>query len=702
MQQRFSNTQNITEMIQLLFDTAGDNIEPIKVESERTAAREASALVTKFDSATDWDEQLAAIQRGMSLVKGGACNFAPFVAVIPSIIPAISSGILNMRSTLVKYSCLFVTQLAKAMREKFENGAEALVPVLFQPTTHGTQIIASSCRNSIEAIARNCQTKKIMLVILQNAGSKAQVHRNIVAECLEVIVKEWKPRLIQVQFKAIESVLTSLSQDAGIEARSRSKSALKVLAKRFPGKVPESPAPSTPSPCRKKSQIQTPPAEKTEVLPTQFQVLPSPAKTEEEEHSSVIKLSTSHDINYFSTSLCTLEERFVCSDGEESKFIDSVRMAMVINESSKLQQNAEDVAEGFMKCLQSPDENVLMQALNVIVDVIPVIPSSFDKHLEQLISTLLDKAENIRSVSLNASSVLRILSQQYPAERVLVVGLKSPPSCPLLSFAANVVRQDENVLTMNSIARDLLSICCAVFDTTKEQRFSALAVGLLNKINGLNHSVFEAFCNSIPENWQEILKSLHLIEPEKKSARRPIRVLQKQEESNSPETLLRRLNNDKYKDEPLAEIEMQIQSNAITAPFQPWLEALAHTLHSGYCEEAERCITLLVEHAGIENILDSAVSLLKSEGSSSAADLLTMIIKLSKPRDIAPRIHAISACLANLLVSPTASIRKSAVFSLVEVRLTIGKKFDIELAKLPPISQDVVHHYVSRREQLAM
>lgn len=696
MQQKFSNTQNITEMIQLLFDTAGDNIDPITVDNEKTAGREASALVMKFDAATDWDEQLSAIQRGMSLVKGGACKFPAFVAVIPSIIPSVSSGILNMRSTLVKYSCLFVTQLAKSLREKFENSAEALIPVLFQPTTHGTQIIASSCRNSIQAIARNCQTKKVMLVLLQNASSKAQVHRNIVAECIEIIAKEWKPRLIQLQFSSLQKVLSNLSQDAGIEARSRSKSALRILSKRFPGKISDTPAPSTPCPSKKKSQIQTPSAEKTQIIPTSVTI------EEDEEPKCHISLETSQEISYFTTSLPRFDQKFTCDDGEENKFLDSIRMAIAIRDTDKLQQNAEDVSKAFMKCLGSPDENVLMQALNVIVDVIPIIPSSFDKHLEQLISTLLDKAENVKSVSLNASSVLRALSSQYPAERLLLAGLKSPPTCPLLSFAANVVRLDENVLTVNSIARDLLSVCCAVFDTTKEQRFSALAVGLLNKINGLNHSVFEAFCNSIPENWVEILKSLHLIEPEKKTTRRPIRVLQRRKEEKSQETLLKRLTSDKYKDEPLAELEAQVQGQGLEAPIEPWLEALAQILHSGYYQEAEKCIGVIAEHVNFEDVLDAAVSILRTERSSSSADLVAIVVKLSKPRDLAPRIHAILGSLEGLITSSDAATRKSAVFCLVEVRMIIGKKFDVEIAKLPSRSQNVVQHYVSKREQLAM
>ena len=60
----------------------------------------------------------------------------------------------------------------------------------------------------------------------------------------------------------------------------------------------------------------------------------------------------------------------------------------------ELQQNDEDSGEGFMMCLHGTDENVLGQALNVV-------QLSSDKQLEQMILTILDKMENIRSVSLS-------------------------------------------------------------------------------------------------------------------------------------------------------------------------------------------------------------------------------------------------------------------------------------------------------------
>jgi hypothetical protein len=90
----------------------------------------------------------------------------------------------------VKYSCLFVTQLAKPLEEPFDTAAESLMPVLFQRTTHGTQIIAKSCHHSVIAIVQHCHSRRLIAPILAERTSKAAVLRSIVSECIETIVSQ--------------------------------------------------------------------------------------------------------------------------------------------------------------------------------------------------------------------------------------------------------------------------------------------------------------------------------------------------------------------------------------------------------------------------------------------------------------------------------------------------------------------------------
>jgi hypothetical protein len=83
---------------------------------------------------------------------------------------------------------------------------------------------------------------------------------------------------------------------------------------------------------------------------------------------------------------------------------------MNLSEQTLIHSNRDGIAAGFMKCLHGLKDIILIAALSLIVDGLSLIQPSFESHLSAFIDLLLDKVENVRSVSLNASSVLRCIS----------------------------------------------------------------------------------------------------------------------------------------------------------------------------------------------------------------------------------------------------------------------------------------------------
>jgi hypothetical protein len=133
---------------------------------------------------------------------------------------------------------------------------------------------------------------------------------------------------------------------------------------------------------------------------------------------------------------------------------------LTLGERASIRDHGEAIAAGFMQYLHCSNDAILMAALNL----------------------------------------------------VLKLALKVGASAALLSLAGNVVRRCETVLADGDIARDLLVVSCEVYRATTEQRFSALGVGLLNKISETNHAAFAKFTASASDECRAILKALHLVE----------------------------------------------------------------------------------------------------------------------------------------------------------------------------------------------
>jgi hypothetical protein len=216
---------------------------------------------------------------------------------------------------------------------------------------------------------------------------------------------------------------------------------------------------------------------------------------------------------------------------------------------------------------------------------------------------------------------------------------------------------------------------------TKEQRFSALAVGLF----------FAEFAASASDECRATLQALHLVEEREDRGKRPTRVFTPKE--NSPgdgKSSLLSLARKKHKMEFFQRLNSEIPQ---LSSFQEVLESLAPLLSSAYFEEAGAATEAFVIHCNTADLLRHSINYFKDSVSAASADFLRIVIKGSQARDIGPCMHEIVEKLTVLVQSENAVNRKSAVFCFVEMRVLIGKQFDPEIGKLPFVSRKMIQFY---------
>ena len=249
----FQTANDIQNQIESSFETAGSEVEPIPVESLPQATNEVEKLVKDFNvPRAEWDFTIKAIERTMGLINGGLLEYLD-ESMIKNNFSRICLPLLaasnNLRSTLVKQSCLLIAQIAHELGpinkfDLFMPIGDDVIATLSSQTSHGTQIIAESCRLAIIHIARSCANKKILRSIIELSKVKSSANRLISADCLcficggdgsEEARNPWnKTKLVEQNDNIIIEALQRLMEDASQNIRKTARMASQVFIDNYP------------------------------------------------------------------------------------------------------------------------------------------------------------------------------------------------------------------------------------------------------------------------------------------------------------------------------------------------------------------------------------------------------------------------------------------------------------------------------------
>lgn len=230
------STADISEQTKKLFENAGSDIKPIRLKNVNEVSKEIEYLEENISEGVEWNDQVSAMQRGMGLVNGGALEYDIFLRGLNRIYSGLVAAATNLRSALVKQSCLFIAQLARETGPSIDQIGDFITPLSSQ-LSHGTQIIAESCKLAILCISKNCYTRKVLKSIFDLCGSRGAAVKTVAAEALSLILLFWPSDLLNQNFVQIESYLQKLLSDAAVNTRAFARQATKAYQTNFPQKA---------------------------------------------------------------------------------------------------------------------------------------------------------------------------------------------------------------------------------------------------------------------------------------------------------------------------------------------------------------------------------------------------------------------------------------------------------------------------------
>lgn len=331
--------KDLTRQLERMFEVPDTDIDPIDFNDARTLTRETKDAISLASFSKEWDQQLASIQKLMGLVKAGAASHQTFLSFQPQFMPIIIENITNLRSTLVKYSCLFVAQLAMTLGTQFDTPAEQLLQTLFKPTTHGTQIIADSCKNAILVICQYVVSSKIAKAMVIQSASKASVHRVICAKAFLLMAKQWEPKILEKMKPFLVPALEKLVVDASPEARQISREAKAMITG------------------ENKNQ------------------------TETKQNSHHIETSGKRR-----AASLTSKKRLLT---EKTLKLDDIKQFIILGDEASLKENADAVARIIVDGMNSNSPILANTCLTLFPNTVKTIPDSYKPRIQSLVGAIL-------------------------------------------------------------------------------------------------------------------------------------------------------------------------------------------------------------------------------------------------------------------------------------------------------------------------
>ncbi|OHT11365.1 hypothetical protein TRFO_19257 [Tritrichomonas foetus] len=473
----FTSTADLHQQILLMFENAGRDVDPIAVESQSQANSEASKLVNDLLTPHDWDFQVNVMNRAMGLINGGLLQYDQCIKQLSQINQPLISAAKNLRSTLVKQSCLLISQLAFELGVRFDIFGEMIIPLSSQ-TSHGTQIIAESCRCTIMNIARCCPTKKVLRSVLDLSKMKSASNREISSECLCFICDKWNTSIIEQNNEFIIESLLRLMGDASQNTRKISRDASQVFIEKYPqykeklvSEIDERSA-QVISKRRSKSPH------------TSFLPVPKKRRSNnnnnikrprhQEQEPSALKRAPVAEIDLSSRSKSTLPSRpstfaikanLKLEKGKEEEFLDVVEEYVNTNQQFELSQSLNSIIAGLFACAFSDDENIHLRAIDMIGNLVFTFPKNFLPHLSKLIEILITFNEkNINKYD----QMLRDLQSIYDPNVLLLNTENLQISTRLLKFVALLCDDAETDLKKDQICINVYDIAMTLLKNEPE------------------------------------------------------------------------------------------------------------------------------------------------------------------------------------------------------------------------------------------
>ncbi|XP_059674362.1 CLIP-associating protein 2 isoform X29 [Gavia stellata] len=189
------------------------------------------------DDKHDWDQRTNALKKVRSLLVAGAAQYDGFFQHLRLLDGAFKLSAKDLRSQVVREACITVAHLSTVLGNKFDHGAEAIVPTLFNLVPNSAKVMATSGCAAIRFIIRHTHVPRLIPLITSNCTSKSVAVRRRSFEFLDLLLQEWQTHSLERHAAVLVETIKKGIHDADAEARVEARKAYLGLRNHFPNEA---------------------------------------------------------------------------------------------------------------------------------------------------------------------------------------------------------------------------------------------------------------------------------------------------------------------------------------------------------------------------------------------------------------------------------------------------------------------------------
>ncbi|KAA0715567.1 CLIP-associating protein 1 [Triplophysa tibetana] len=172
------------------------------------------------DDKQDWEHRVTALRKVRSLLMAGAIEHEGFLQHLRLLEGALKLSAKDLRSQVVREACITLGHLSSLLGNKFDHGAESIMPTLLNLVPNSTKIMATSGVAAIRFILRHTHFPRLIPIITSNCNSKSVAVRRRCYEFLDVLLQDWQTHTLERHVAVLTDTIKKGIHDADSEARS--------------------------------------------------------------------------------------------------------------------------------------------------------------------------------------------------------------------------------------------------------------------------------------------------------------------------------------------------------------------------------------------------------------------------------------------------------------------------------------------------
>uniref|UniRef100_A0A8C2P3E2 CLIP-associating protein 1 n=1 Tax=Capra hircus TaxID=9925 RepID=A0A8C2P3E2_CAPHI len=199
-------------------------VSAVKADAHIYSSRDLEESINKIreilsDDKHDWEQRVNALKKIRSLLLAGAAEYDNFFQHLRLLDGAFKLSAKDLRSQVVREACITLGHLSSVLGNKFDHGAEAIMPTIFNLIPNSAKIMATSGVVAVRLIIRHTHIPRLIPVITSNCTSKSVAVRRRCFEFLDLLLQEWQTHSLERHISVLAETIKKGIHDADSEAR---------------------------------------------------------------------------------------------------------------------------------------------------------------------------------------------------------------------------------------------------------------------------------------------------------------------------------------------------------------------------------------------------------------------------------------------------------------------------------------------------